>query len=939
MLGPTGHIDTFTRDHLPPEDQQPVFLLEPFQYPDYVNVGVELTDRMVEQGFGDKIALIGNGRQRTYQELAIWTNKLANVLVDDLGVKPGNRILIRSANNPALVACWLAATKAGAVVVNTMPMLRAGELKKIIDKAQITHALCDTRLMDELTECAKTSNYLRYVVGFDGTANHDAELDRAALSKPVKFTSVQTGRDDVALLGFTSGTTGEPKATMHFHRDLLIIADSYAKEVLNVTPEDIFVGSPPLAFTFGLGGLAVFPLRYGATATLLETASPPNMIQIIETYKATICFTSPTAYRAMMRAMDEGADLSSLRCAVSAGETLPAPVFEEWQQKTGKPMLDGIGSTEMLHIFISNRFDSAQAGSTGYPVPGYEAKIVDEQMRELPRGEPGHLAVRGPTGCRYLADKRQVNYVKAGWNITGDTFIQDEQGLFHFAARNDDMIISSGYNIAGPEVEAVLLGHPYVVECAVVGAPDIDRGFIVQAHVVLEADIPRDLSTIKLLQDYVKQSIAPYKYPRSIVFTDALPKTATGKIQRFKLRPQQAANTTDFVKTKTYFQMPTGIIYLDGNSLGPLPTSVKAHLDKVVEQEWGEQLIRGWNTSGWFEQPRRVGNRIAKLLGALDNTVVMGDTLSIKVYQALAAALALNPTRKVVLSDSGNFPTDLYMAEGLLKSLSQGHVLKTPEPEMVEGMLDESVAVLMLTHVDYRTGRMHDMKRLTAKAHEQGIIVIWDLAHSAGAVPVHLTEAKADFAVGCTYKYLNGGPGSPAFIYVAPKHADRALPALSGWMGHTTPFTFDLNYQAAAGIQRMRVGTPPVLALSALEAALDVWDEVTMPEVRGKSITLSELFIKLVEEKCPMLTLASPRNPEERGSQVSFRFAQAYAVMQALIAQGVIGDFRAPDSIRFGFTPLYIDETDVKQAVEILAKVMNERLWDKPEYQQKAAVT
>lgn len=938
MLGPTGHIDTFTRDNLPPEDQQPTFLLDNFQYPDYINVGEEFTDKMVAKGMGSNIALIGNGRQRTYQELTDWTNQLAHVLVEDLNLKPGNRVLIRSANNPALVACWLAATKAGAVVVNTMPMLRAGELKKIVDKGEITHALCDTRLMDELIECAKGNEYLKYVVGFDGTAHHDAELDRAALTKPAEFTAVKTGRDDVALLGFTSGTTGEPKATMHFHRDLLAIADGYAKEVLDVQPTDVFVGSPPLAFTFGLGGLAVFPLRYGAAAALVEVATPPHMINIIETYKATICFTSPTAYRAMMRAMDEGADLSSLRCAVSAGETLPAPVFEEWQRKTGKPMLDGIGSTEMLHIFISNRFDSAKAGSTGYPVSGYEAKIVDHNMQELPRGEAGHLAVRGPTGCRYLADKRQANYVKAGWNVTGDTFIQDEEGFFHFAARNDDMIISSGYNIAGPEVEAALLAHPQIVECAVIGVPDVDRGSIVQAHIVLETGVTADASTAKAIQDYVKQAIAPYKYPRSIVFTDALPKTATGKIQRFKLRPQ-AASTTDFVKTKSQFQLPAGVIYLDGNSLGPLHTSVGAHLHKVVQQEWGEQLIRGWNTAGWFEQPRRIGNRLAQLLGAAENSIVLGDTLSIKVYQALAAALDMNPERKVVLSDNGNFPTDLYMAEGLLRSLDRGHELKTPEPEAVEGMIDDSVAVLMLTHVDYRTGRMHDMKRLTAKAHEHGVIVIWDLAHSAGAVPVNLSEAEADFAIGCTYKYLNGGPGSPAFIYVAPKHADMALPALSGWMGHAAPFAFDLNYRPAEGIQRMRVGTPPVLALSALEAALDVWDDVTMAEVRGKSILLSELFIRLVEDKCPSLEMVSPRNPQERGSQVSFRFEQGYAAMQALIARGVIGDFRAPDLMRFGFTPLYIDESDVKRAAEILAEVINQRLWDKPEYQQKAAVT
>ena len=348
----------------------------------------------------------------------------------------------------------------------------------------------------------------------------------------------RTGRDDVALLGFTSGTTGEPKATAHFHRDLLIIADGYAKEVLRLTPQDVFVGSPPLAFTFGLGGLAIFPLRFGATATLLENASPANMIDIIETYKATISFTSPTAYRAMMAAMDEGADLSSLRMAISAGETLPAPVFEDWTRKTGKPILDGIGTTELLHIFISNRLGDAAPGATGRPVTGYEARVVDDEMKEVPDGTIGHLAVRGPTGCRYLADDRQATYVRGGFNVTGDDFIRDKDGVFHFVARADDMIISAGYNIAGPEVEAALLSHAEVAECAVVGVPDPERGQIVQAHVVLKEGIERDEGCVKRLQDHVKAKIAPYKYPRSVRFVSALPRTQTGKIQRFKLKSE-----------------------------------------------------------------------------------------------------------------------------------------------------------------------------------------------------------------------------------------------------------------------------------------------------------------------------------------------------------------------------------------------------------------
>ena len=536
MLGPSAHVDSFTRDNLPPENQLPNFLLEDFPYPEFLNVGVALTDAMVEKGFGDHTALIGNGRLRTYKELTDWTNRLAHALVEDYGVKPGNRVLIRSANNPAMVACWLAATKAGAVVINSMPMLRAGELGQIVDIAEVKYCLCDSRMMDEIVSCGKSSKHLKTIIGFDGTANHDAELDRIALAKPVKFDAVRTGRDDVALLGFTSGTTGAPKATMHFHRDLLIIADGYAAEVLRVSPDDVFVGSPPLAFTFGLGGLAVFPLRFGATATLLEAASPENMIEIIETYKATICFTAPTAYRAMMRAMDAGADLSTLRCAVSAGETLPAPVYDEWLAKTGKPMLDGIGATEMLHIFVSNRFDDARPACTGRPVTGYEARIVDDDMNDLPDGTPGRLAVRGPTGCRYLNDDRQAVYVQGGWNITGDTFVRDDGGYYHFAARNDDMIISSGYNIAGPEVEAALLAHEFVVECGVVGAPDADRGHVVQAHVVLENGVARDGATVKALQDHVKAVIAPYKYPRSVVFIDELPKTQTGKVQRYRLK-------------------------------------------------------------------------------------------------------------------------------------------------------------------------------------------------------------------------------------------------------------------------------------------------------------------------------------------------------------------------------------------------------------------
>ncbi|MBU3259274.1 kynureninase [Roseovarius sp. PS-C2] len=396
---------------------------------------------------------------------------------------------------------------------------------------------------------------------------------------------------------------------------------------------------------------------------------------------------------------------------------------------------------------------------------------------------------------------------------------------------------------------------------------------------------------------------------------------------------------TDFTATKAMFHLPEGVVYLDGNSLGPLPKAAPERMRQVMREEWGEMLITGWNKAGWMAQPAAVGDRIARLIGAEPGHVVMGDTLSIKVYQALAAALTMRPERKVILSDSGNFPTDLYMAEGLIGELDKGHELRVVAPDEVEQAITDEVAVLMLTQVDYRTGRMHDMARLTKKAHENGALAIWDLAHSAGAVPVDLAGCGADFAVGCTYKFLNGGPGAPAFIYVAPRHADMARPALSGWLGHAAPFAFEQAYRAGDGIARMRVGTPPVLALASLETALDIWDGVDMAALRARSQALSERFIAAVEASCPMLDLASPRDRDRRGSQVSFRFDHGYEAMQACIALGVIGDFRAPDIMRFGITPLYIDEADIDRAAAVIARIMEQRLWDDAAYHARAAVT
>ena len=396
---------------------------------------------------------------------------------------------------------------------------------------------------------------------------------------------------------------------------------------------------------------------------------------------------------------------------------------------------------------------------------------------------------------------------------------------------------------------------------------------------------------------------------------------------------------TDFCKTKSAFSIPEGMIYLDGNSLGPLPRAARDAVTNTLQNEWGEMLITGWNRAGWMDQPKQVGDRIARIIGAPRGHVVVGDTLSIKVYQALASALALRPDRKVILSDSGNFPSDLYMAQGLIETLNAGHELKVVAPEDIADHIDETVAVTLITEVDYRTGRRHDMADLTQRAHAAGALTIWDLAHSAGAVDLDLAGCQADFAVGCTYKYLNGGPGSPAFIYVAPQHTDDIRPALAGWLGHRAPFDFDLEYHAATGIDRLRVGTPPVIAMASLSAALDIWDDVDITALRQQSIDLTDQFIHGIEATCPDLKLVSPRNPGERGSQVSFAFEHGYSAMQACIDQGVIGDFRAPNIMRFGFTPLFIDADDVDQAVERVAYVMQGQLWDNPKYQTRAAVT
>lgn len=528
----SAHLDSFAADSLPPRDQWPelLFTLPQLRYPPRLNCAVELLDRNLERGRADHPAVITPAETLTYGQLAERVNRIANVLVQRLGLVPGNRVLLRSANTAWMVAAYFAVLKAGGVVVATMPLLRAKELGQMLRKARISHALCDSRLAEEMRKAAADAPDLRHLA-FWG----NGELEELCQAATPDFTACDTSAEDVCLIGFTSGTTGEPKGTMHFHRDMLATCDSYGREVLRPEPSDIFIGSPPLAFTFGLGGLVLFPFRVGASTVLLEKAPPEELLAAIERYRATVCFTAPTAYR-VMAAKAGGFDLSSLRKCVSAGETLPKPIFDAWQAVTGLKLMDGIGSTEMLHIFIAAREEEIRPGATGKPVPGYQAKVVDAEGREVPRGTPGRLAVRGPTGCRYLNDPRQARYVENGWNITGDTYIQDGDGYFWYQARNDDMIVSAGYNIAGPEVEAALLTHPAVQECGVVGAPDEERGQIVKAYVVLKNGVAETPELVRALQEHVKAEIAPYKYPRAIEFLPTLPRTETGKLQRFALR-------------------------------------------------------------------------------------------------------------------------------------------------------------------------------------------------------------------------------------------------------------------------------------------------------------------------------------------------------------------------------------------------------------------
>ncbi len=541
----TAHIDTFAADHLPPADQWPEFLLDApgLQFPAQLNCATELLDSAIDRGWCDRVCIRApGGLVWTYRDLQAHADRIAHVLVKDMGLVSGNRVLLRAPNNPMLAACWFAVIKAGGIAVATMPLLRAKELGAIIDKAQVSHALCDLSLAQELQQAAATHPVLQQLRFFHGqgvlggvvTVGGPARLETDMARHNTPFANVPTAATDTCLLAFTSGTTGVPKATMHCHRDVMAVCNCWPTHVLRPKSDDVFLGSPPLAFTFGLGGLLLFPMSVGASTVLLEKASPPQLAEAIPAYGVTTLFTAPTSYR-VLSAQGPALRQTALRQCVSAGEALPAATRAQWKLAFGIELIDGIGATELLHIFISADEAHARPGATGTVVPGYQAQVQDDQGREVPPGTVGRLAVKGPTGCRYLGDERQTSYVKNGWNLTGDAYLMDADGYFFYQARTDDMIVSAGYNVASPEVEEALMLHPAVAECAVIGVPDAERGQVITAFVVPQAGVEADEALVKTLQDFVKSSIAPYKYPRVIRFADTLPRTQTGKLQRFRL--------------------------------------------------------------------------------------------------------------------------------------------------------------------------------------------------------------------------------------------------------------------------------------------------------------------------------------------------------------------------------------------------------------------
>lgn len=536
MLKPSLHEDSFARDNLPPPETWPElhFDLPSLNYPDRLNCVERLLDEAVAEAGASRPAILHGEQVLTYGELAATVNRFCRVLVDDLGVRSGARVLLRGGNTPQMFAAWLAVIKVGAIAVATMPLLRAGELRQVLAKAQVGVALCECGLLGELAEAAAGSRVRVVTFG-----EHRAELEHLAVAKPADFTAVPTSQDDVCLIAFTSGTTGEPKAAMHFHRDVLAMCDTFAAHILPRVPDAVFSGTPPIAFTFGLGALLVFPLYFRAAIALPMSSAPSALAECVRRHRVTHVFTSPTGYRAML-AQGGVRDMESLKACVSAGEQLPAAVSEAWFAATGLRLIDGIGSTEMIHIFISAAGDDIRPGSTGRPVPGYTAALLEPDGTILEGAGVGRLAIRGPTGCRYLSDPRQTDYVQGGWNVTGDIFRRDDDGYYWYVARADDMIVSSGYNIAGPEVEAALMLHPLVHECAVVGWPDAERGQLVKAVVVLKDGAERGEGLVRELQEHVKSVLAPYKYPRIVEFRQELPKTATGKLRRSALRARSA---------------------------------------------------------------------------------------------------------------------------------------------------------------------------------------------------------------------------------------------------------------------------------------------------------------------------------------------------------------------------------------------------------------